>query len=242
MLTNNQYSTGISGHTTNGLHTNTSNNHQFNTAHANQVTGFTQPNTVFLTQPGYVQGVQPVMYGFSTAPNGTLLDNQWQRFFNAQGVLPGITAVTTPGINSFAIPLGNEINLNSFGYQASGFTGLQPTQSTYEPATYVTDEDNSTIINIEVSGVSEKEINVALRGDVIIITGNKQHIQKQGSNVTGNTFVLGNAWTGRFQRAIRLGYTPELKQITAQSSNGILTITVKKPQTVKSENIKVTAA
>lgn len=152
-------------------------------------------------------------------------------------------AINTINGNVVGIPgtVVNGVNTLQNGDIFTNITGVntfQPVEPVYEPATFVSDEATETIIKIELSGVSEKNTHVALRNDTIIISGNKDQTMNAAN---GNAFRLGATWYGRFYRGISLGYTPEQKQVSATFANGILTVCVKKPQSHKSESIRITS-
>ncbi len=116
----------------------------------------------------------------------------------------------------------------------------QAAESVYQPALQVSEDESNTTITAELAGISEKDIQITLKGDHLIISGIKpclSHIQKPNAI---NNYQLGQTWSGRFQRSISLGYTPESKQISAQFAKGILTVSVNKPLAARSETIKVT--
>jgi HSP20 family molecular chaperone IbpA len=115
---------------------------------------------------------------------------------------------------------------------------FQPVTPAYEPATLVNDEATETVIQVELCGVSEKCMNILLRGDTITICGTKE--QTMPVTNTGNVCCAGPAWCGRFCRTVCLGYCPEQKQVSATLCQGVLTVCVKKPQGQKSESIRIT--
>lgn len=196
-------------------------------------TCFTQPGNIatFLPQNAMQLNVVPMQ-------RNVAVDAQGQHYILQNNPSAAINS------NVFAIPgtVMSGINTLQSGDIFTGVTGvntLQPVEPVFEPATFVSDEAAETVIKVELSGVSEKNTHVALRNDTIIISGNKDQTM---STATGNTFCVGATWCGRFYRGVSLGYTPEQKQVSATFANGILTICVKKPQSHKSESIRITSS
>ncbi|HSR55292.1 MAG TPA: Hsp20/alpha crystallin family protein [Alphaproteobacteria bacterium] len=98
------------------------------------------------------------------------------------------------------------------------------TQDTYE-------------INIELPGVSQDDIDVAVHDNVLLVKGEKkyQHEEK------GKTYFFSERAYGAFQRSFRLPPDSAADKIQASFKDGVLTIHVPKtgPQKEEAQKIKV---
>ena len=81
-------------------------------------------------------------------------------------------------------------------------------------------------IQAELPGVSEKDVDISLDGDVLTIRGEKRQERKQereGVHISERSF-------GTFQRSLRLPFQVNPDQVEARFENGVLSMTVPKAQ------------
>lgn len=110
----------------------------------------------------------------------------------------------------------------------------------HQPAVLITEKEDATILTLELAGISEKDLRIALTNNTLLISGTKPCLSNTENTDSLYSYHLGKTWSGQFQRAITLDYTPDSKQINAQFSKGLLTIIIKKPLSAKAELIKIT--
>lgn len=94
----------------------------------------------------------------------------------------------------------------------------------------VSETDGEVRIHAELPGVSEKDVDVSLDGDVLIIRGVKKFEQTDDKE---NYHLVERAY-GTFQRALRLPWPINADKIAANFGNGVLTVMLPKsvePQT-----------
>lgn len=92
------------------------------------------------------------------------------------------------------------------------------------PRINVEETDGEIRLTAELPGVSEKDVQVTLDGDLLVIAGEKkeEHEENQGSlRIVERAF-------GRFRRAVRLPFMPNPDEVQARFRDGILTIAVPK--------------
>ena len=85
--------------------------------------------------------------------------------------------------------------------------------------------DREVRITAELPGVGLDDLEVRLEDDVLILRGEKtieRDEDRQGLQVAERVY-------GQFQRAIPLPYAPEPDRVEARIENGVLTITLSKP-------------
>ena len=109
-----------------------------------------------------------------------------------------------------------------------GGSGLRPAQSGWQaltPAVGIDENDKEIVISAELPGVTEKDIDISLAGDILTIKGEKrsQHEEKNGDS----TYM--ERRFGSFSRSLRLPFESGEEKVDAQFSNGVLTVRVPKP-------------
>jgi HSP20 family protein len=94
------------------------------------------------------------------------------------------------------------------------------------PRIDVSETDNEVRITAELPGVNEKDIDVRLVDDVLTIRGECQteHEEKQ------QDYRVMERARGTFVRSLRLPFSADANQVQASFKDGILSITIPKPQ------------
>jgi HSP20 family protein len=90
------------------------------------------------------------------------------------------------------------------------------------PAVDMTEDDNAYKITAELPGLEEKNIDVAVSGDMLTLKGEK-HYEKDEKDK--NHYMSERAY-GSFQRSFTLPDGVDRDKITAELSKGVLTITL----------------
>lgn len=94
--------------------------------------------------------------------------------------------------------------------------------------------DNGLELTAETPGVSEKDIDLSLDGDLLTIRGEK-HNERQDSHAH-----LVERSYGSFQRSVQLPFAPDPDRVEADFENGVLHVTLPRPaQQEKSRRIEV---
>jgi HSP20 family protein len=97
------------------------------------------------------------------------------------------------------------------------------------PALNVAETKDAVEITTELPGVDEKDINVSLDGNRLVISGEK----KQDSDRTDKEWHVVERSYGAFHRAIALPFEPNEDSIDAHFDKGVLHLKVKKPAEVE---------
>jgi HSP20 family protein len=111
------------------------------------------------------------------------------------------------------------------GFFGSGLRQAQSTWHSLTPAVDVDENEKEIIVTAELPGVTEKDVEVGLAGDILTIQGEKhsQHEEKNGdSSYTERRF-------GSFSRVVRLPFETGEEQVDAKFGNGVLTVRIPKP-------------
>ena len=93
------------------------------------------------------------------------------------------------------------------------------------PALNVAETKDAVEITTELPGVDEKDINVSLDGNRLVISGQK----KQESDRSDKEWHVVERSYGAFHRAIALPFEPNEASIDAHFDKGVLHLKVKKP-------------
>ena len=92
------------------------------------------------------------------------------------------------------------------------------------PRINVAETDDEIRLTAELPGVTEKDVQVTLDGDLLVIAGEKKQEKEEEH---GNLRIVERSF-GRFRRALRLPFVPEPDHVQAQFKDGVLTVEVPK--------------
>ena len=102
-------------------------------------------------------------------------------------------------------------------------------------AAEVADHDDAIQVMIEVPGLNAGDFDLEVRGDVLIVRGEKKLSRVE---TRGHYHVMERAY-GHFERAIRLPVPVEEEGAKANYEAGVLTISLPKSQRVRTQRITV---
>jgi HSP20 family protein len=103
------------------------------------------------------------------------------------------------------------------------------------PAVDVTEDENAYKIAAELPGMSEKDIDVTVSGDVLVIKGEKRQEREQKEK---NRYLSERSY-GAFQRSFSLPDGVDREKIGAQFSKGVLTLTLPKTADAQKRQKKI---
>jgi HSP20 family protein len=92
------------------------------------------------------------------------------------------------------------------------------------PAIDVTEDDKAYKITAELPGLDQKNLDVAVSGDMLTLKGEKHHEKEEKDK----NHYLSERTYGSFQRSFALPESVDRDKITADLSKGVLTITLPK--------------
>lgn len=121
----------------------------------------------------------------------------------------------------------------------SAFTpvSLFPAFGAGYPAVDVAEDDNSFKITAELPGLNEKEVELAVSGEMLTLKGEK-HQEKEEKK---KNYYLSERSYGSFERSFALPQSVDRDKINAIFTNGVLTIQLPKTATAqKQEEKKIT--
>jgi HSP20 family protein len=112
--------------------------------------------------------------------------------------------------------------------------GLQPAGLSLN----FSESDTAYLINADMPGKKKEDIVIEVKGDFIVISGERKSEQK----VENDNYYLQEISAGKFSRALALPQNIKKNEITSEYNNGVLSIKIPKQAPVKqaeAPNIKV---
>jgi HSP20 family protein len=106
------------------------------------------------------------------------------------------------------------------------------------PAVDITEDDAAIAVTAELPSMTEKDIQVTLSGNTLVIKGEK----RQGHEEKDKGYHLSERCYGAFQRSFLLPEGTDCDKMEAKFGNGVLTVTVPKTAQAAPKKIEVKAA
>ncbi|MER7665848.1 MULTISPECIES: Hsp20/alpha crystallin family protein [unclassified Streptomyces] len=119
------------------------------------------------------------------------------------------------------------------GLMESTVGGAAPA-ATWTPLADVSETDDAFHVELELPGVKSKDINVEANGQELVVTGEIKEKERKG------VLRRSTRRTGSFEYRLRLPGEIDTEKITAEMSNGVLTVTVPKAEVAKPRHIEIT--
>ena len=93
--------------------------------------------------------------------------------------------------------------------------------------------EDAIVIEADVPGVKPEEVDVTLEGDTLTIRG---ELKNRAEN---HNYLLRERPNGNFERVMTINTPIDNDKVSAEFSNGVLTLTLPKAEAVKPKQIKV---
>jgi HSP20 family protein len=106
------------------------------------------------------------------------------------------------------------------------------------PALDVVERQDAYLIALEVPGVEPSSVDISFEQNILTVRGEKTH----GLEIAKNADVRVHAnerVSGAFQRSVRLPEFVDADNISAETVNGVLYLTVPKAQTARARKIQI---
>ncbi len=120
-----------------------------------------------------------------------------------------------------------------------GGSGIQREAGLIAPRFEVSETDNAIIVDAELPGMDEKNIELTLQDNILTIKGEKK---KEEETKKKNCYISERSY-GRFQRSLQLGSGIDAGKVGASFKKGVLTVTIPKtePEKSKTRTIEIKA-
>lgn len=103
------------------------------------------------------------------------------------------------------------------------------------PAVDLTEEDKAYRITAELPGMNEKDIDVSIAGDMLVLKGEKRQEHQENAK---NHYLAERSY-GAFQRSFTLPDGIDRDKIAAEFSKGVLTLTLPKTAEAQRQHKKI---
>jgi HSP20 family protein len=117
---------------------------------------------------------------------------------------------------------------------------------TLAPRINVSETSKDMTVTVELPGVEEKDIDVALSGNQLTVKGEKRSEQEEKKDEQGRVFHRIERSYGAFQRTMTVPFEVTPDKVSAAFKDGVLTISLPKPESAtvgpKSSRIEVKRA
>ncbi len=122
------------------------------------------------------------------------------------------------------------------------FAGYMPTDakeaanvSSFSPAVNTREDDKAYYIHADLPGVAKEDINIDLKDNVIMISGERKHKEE----IKEKDYYKLESFYGKFQRSFTLPEDADGNAIDASSENGVLNIVIPKAAPKESKKIEI---
>lgn len=112
--------------------------------------------------------------------------------------------------------------------------GVPATWQQFSPAADVRETADAYLLEIDIPGLSEKDVEVVLENDELTLRGERKAAE-------GASYSRRERAAGHFERSFRLADDVDTKRIEASAKNGVLTVRLPKAEQAKPRAIAVKA-
>ena len=124
---------------------------------------------------------------------------------------------------------------SGFGFPSWPRGMFEPSETVSVPAVDLAETDKAYTVTAELPGMDEKDIDVSINGDMLVIKGEKRQ-EKEEKNK--NYYVAERAY-GSFQRSFTLPDGVDRDRIAASFAKGVLTVTLPKSAEAQKQQKKI---
>jgi HSP20 family protein len=129
--------------------------------------------------------------------------------------------------------------MNQLFSQPSGNFGRSPEQSlgfaNFVPPVDIYEDDHNIILQAEIPGITDKELDIRLENNVLTISGER----KLENEEKKENFHRIERHYGRFSRSFALPAAVDPDSVNAEFDSGVLKITIAKREEAKPKQIKI---
>jgi len=125
--------------------------------------------------------------------------------------------VFTPGLLSFGVPASRPATF---------------------PALNITEDESAIYVEAELPGFKHDQVEINVVGNQLTITGERS----ETTDEKNTAYHRRERWTGSFERSVVLPTEVDADRVAAELRNGVLTITLPKPEVARPRTIQVKTA
>ncbi|MGA8756859.1 MAG: Hsp20/alpha crystallin family protein [Stellaceae bacterium] len=123
------------------------------------------------------------------------------------------------------------------GFGLPSFIGPALRQMPAAPKIDVSETDNEIHVTAEMPGIDQNDVEVLLEDDRLIIRGEKS--EEREDEDKNRNYHIRERVQGAFSRTLPLPFAPDPSQVKAEFKDGVMTITIPKPQEVKQKQHRI---
>jgi HSP20 family protein len=105
----------------------------------------------------------------------------------------------------------------------------------WAPAVDMYETKDELVVAAELPGMSDKDIKLAINGDVLTLRGERVQAQE----VKHEDAYRGERWYGKFERTLPLPIPVQADKVKAVYRDGVLTVTLPKVEEIKPKEIQI---
>ena len=135
-------------------------------------------------------------------------------------------------------PLRNFLSLrDNFDDLFENFFGRMPMerQDLWAPIVDIVENNGNIEVKVELPGMNKDDIKVTIKNNMLRLSGER----KQEEETTEKTFHRSERYFGKFCRTIQLPADIDADKIKAQYKDGVLNLTLPKPESMKPKEIEI---
>ena len=118
---------------------------------------------------------------------------------------------------------------------------LYRTAYSHSPRVNVSEEDNAYILEMELPGRTEKDVNIELNHDNLTISSKAEESKEEKKNEKKRKYLVRECHIASFSRSFSLPTDVDGDSISATFKNGILTVNMKKKAIATPKKIAISA-
>ena len=112
---------------------------------------------------------------------------------------------------------------------------MGPSTRAWLPAVDMHETKDDLVLNVELPGVSEKDVTVSITGDLLTIKGER----RWNEEAKDRQYLHTERVYGQFERLVQLPMAVQGDKVKATYRDGVLTITLPKAEELKPREIKI---
>lgn len=113
--------------------------------------------------------------------------------------------------------------------------GAGETRGHFVPAVDVREDENRYIVKADLPGISKEGLDVSITDNVLTIRGERKEQEDQKAK----GYWHSERWSGVFHRSLELPAEVDASKVGASFKDGVLELSIPKPEQVKPRQIKI---
>lgn len=105
----------------------------------------------------------------------------------------------------------------------------------WAPAIDMYETRDELVVQVELPGVNEKNVNVSITGDLLTIRGERH----AADTANEGAYYRAERWYGKFERTIPLPFRVQVDKVKATFRDGVLSVKVPKAEEIKPREVKI---